>query len=629
MQKLRRSRISARFFLFSTWIVSFLLSSWPAAPKAGDSTDGLIFSERFEDARTIGKRFTFRGAGLVAAGAWGTSLRVGSGTSAELSPPEAIRAEGGTISFWVRPTWTEDDRRSHTFLSMAWDHPARSYLVLSQGWWESNGPARLYFVVSNQDSMHCSVPRRLQPDAWTMVTAVWSGGKDGSCALYLNGERVAEHVQPFEGRYAGKGPLLFGTDEATTQARGRGADALFDEIALYRRPLSDREVQRLYRAQEKDPEGAVSRKWAWLERGLQRPERTMALPSGARLENRVIFDEDMRWATSREATDRILARVKAAGFNVYVPCVWHGRGTYYATPLAAPEAALSERVRSDDPLAYLVGRAHELGIEVHPWFTVVRREDDRYPEFFDAGTPEDAYDVHRPSFRDFIVALMVDVVRRYDVDGLNLDYIRAMGICTSLSCREDYERTSVSAFWSDYALRAVVGSARTRLERWQDEAVGDIVRRTAAEGKRLKPRLLISVDGYPVPRGAHRALEGRHETAWVNEGSVDVIFAMEYGERVDTERLDAVRRELYQPARLAVLFANYDLPHRGEPAVPRPGALVAKYAAYAQRNWPAHTVAFILFWQMSDEQVFALRRGPFKDPAVPDWPAVSRGPLHG
>ena len=56
-------------------------------------------------------------------------------------------------------------------------------------------------------------------------------------------------------------------------------------------------------------------------------------------ESRVIFDEDMQWATSRAATDRIIATIKKAGFNVYIPCVWYGGSTLYPTRLA-PMAAL-------------------------------------------------------------------------------------------------------------------------------------------------------------------------------------------------------------------------------------------------------------------------------------------------
>ena len=41
---------------------------------------------------------------------------------------------------------------------------------------------------------------------------------------------------------------------------------------------------------------------------------------------RAISDGDIRLWTNKEYVDRALARIKEAGFNVYMPTVWQGRG---------------------------------------------------------------------------------------------------------------------------------------------------------------------------------------------------------------------------------------------------------------------------------------------------------------
>src|SRR3569832_2068310 len=51
--------------------------------------------------------------------------------------------------------------------------------------------------------------------------------------------------------------------------------------------------------------------------------------NGVLLESRVMLDEDMHWAYSPAEADAILQRIKAAGFNVYVPCIYHGGGSWY------------------------------------------------------------------------------------------------------------------------------------------------------------------------------------------------------------------------------------------------------------------------------------------------------------
>lgn len=547
------------------------------------------------------------------------SLQLKPSTHAEIYPYAQLSASEGTISFWVHPLWGQDDRASHTFLSAVWDEPKKSYLAITLGWWEPQGNNRLYFIVSNQEYAHCSTPFQLDRESWTMVTVVWKAGMKGYCKLFVNGRKVAWAEQRFKGKYLSKGPLYLGSDKGTTQANGRSANALLEDLFIYDHAFSEEESEVAYRTQEKDLVGAIARKWKWLDNGIIAPNQPTQTRMGKVLESRVMFDEDMQWAMSKKNADKILSRVKEAGFNVFIPCVWHGNGTYYPTVLTGPDPKLAGVISEYDPLEYLIEKAHAQGIEVHPWFTVMRRENSQYPNFFGEGVPDGAYDVHNQEFRKFIVDLMVDVVRRYNVEGVNLDYIRAMGLCTSDSCRADYNRVTGRNFWADYSLRAILGPARNRLEQWQDQAVRDIVDTFSRRAKEINSDIIISVDGHPKPKTEHRPLEGRNEIGWMNDGLIDVVFAMDYRETIDYEQINAVRRDLHRPERLIVLFGNYDRRSATALAVPRPGALVAKYASYAQHQWPTSGVGFYIYGQMTDEQIAALRDGPFKDTAMPAW----------
>lgn len=545
-------------------------------------------------------------------------LEVKSGAYATIAVPPRLSSTSGTISFWARPLWKESSDQSHPLLSMRWDDSRLGYLVLSHGWWEPAGAGRLYFILNNQESIHCSTPRSMKPDAWTMVTATWTSGSRGFCRLYLDGDQVAENRRAFSGGAEPSGPLYLGSDLGSTDRRNRTAHFLIDDLALFERGLSDREVFAAYANHQKAASFTGEEKWRWLDDGLKLPREPRRDPEGRILENRVIFDEDLRWAQSKEATITILDRIKAAGFNVYVPCVWHGNGTYYPSPLAQPDPRLVPLIATGhDPLSFLIDQAHRRGIEVHPWFTVMKRETDWRPGWYDDGTPEGAYNVHNPDFRRFIVDLMLDIVRRYDVDGVNLDYIRTMGICSSPGCRADYERVTGASYWPDYALRAVNGSARERIQRWQDEAVADIVKSFSSQAKRIRPGLVLSVDGHPHVRQAVRPLEGRDEVRWVNAGWVDVVFNMDYRPVIDVLNADAVRRELIRPESMIVLFGNYD--RRDGVAIARDGARVAKYAEFARRRWPSSGIAFYLYNRLSDEQVRALKDGPFREEALPAW----------
>src|SRR3569623_886674 len=63
--------------------------------------------------------------------------------------------------------------------------------------------------------------------------------------------------------------------------------------------------------------------------------------NGSVLESRVMLDEDLHCSYSPAEADAILKRIKAAGFNVYIPCIYHGGGSWYPTTLLAPDAKLT------------------------------------------------------------------------------------------------------------------------------------------------------------------------------------------------------------------------------------------------------------------------------------------------
>jgi len=339
-------------------------------------------------------------------------------------------------------------------------------------------------------------------------------------------------------------------------------------------------------------------------------------PNGPPGEVRAIFDEDPGWAASPAEIDARLQKVHAANFNVYVVSVWHGRGTLYPGPEAVQDEKLRRYFsRGWDPLEYAVHRAHELGIQVHPWFTVVKREDERHPKFYELGVPQGAYDVHNSAFRDYIVATMLDVVKRYDIDGINLDYIRSMGSCTSQSCVADYRTRTGFDLLADE--RSGAADARLRIQRWADEAVEQIVTVFAQQSKSLRPQIVISVDGHPEPSAALRNLEGRNEISWVNNGWIDAIFDMDYGWQLNLEQIERVRGALREPDRLHVLFANYEI--NDSHVSPREPAATAAIAALLKSRWPCSGVAVYLLNQLDQAQIQALSSGPFRTQATAQW----------
>lgn len=540
----------------------------------------------------------------------------------EIDEFKPLNAVNGSISLWIKPLWDSRGGESHVILSMRWNDGRNGYMALSWGWWEPEGVGKLYFVLNNQDSLVCWTDSRPDLGDWNMITVVWSSA---GCKLFIDGQKLAERLSE-HGRYFSSGPMYVGSDMGSTEVRGRKSDFELDSLLVLSKSLSEKEVFALYQEQMRGFAGLEYRKQHWLTSGLQSSKESTKTFDGKRVENRVIFEETAEWAISELAADRLLNRIRKAGFNVLIPCVWHGRGTHYPSSVTEIDPTVKRALKKDhDPLAALITKAHRMGIEVHPWFTVVRREDDRIPAYFGKGVPAGAYDVHDEGFRSYIVDVMLDLVKRYDIDGINLDYIRAMGLCESDRCKQDYAKKTGHDLLADQRKAAPGSPERTRIQSWQDEAVLDIVARLSREARKIRPNLIISVDGHPEPDESKRGTEGRNELSWAEKSLVDVIFNMDYRLKPDVNRIAAVRQKLGNKALLIQIFGNYD--RRDNETIPRNGRIVSDYARYAQGHWGQDGLAYYIAQALSDDQIAALAAGPFTDSAITSW-SFKRNSIH-
>lgn len=328
-------------------------------------------------------------------------------------------------------------------------------------------------------------------------------------------------------------------------------------------------------------------------------------------ESRAIMDEGLNWA-SKESAERVCNRLARAGFNVFIPCVWHGRGTIWSSKLAPWDRA-AIHIQETDPLSHLLRVASSYGIEVHPWFTVALRERDFLPEFHHAGSVPETFDVHRAEFRDFIVSLVLEVVGRYPVHGVNLDYTRTGGICTSPWCVELYKKETGRNLLAD-----VSGEYPDEFLAWQEGAVTDIVRRVAEGARRLRSDVIVSVDAAPghwVDR-----TQGRNSLKWADDRLIDVVYLMRYEANPDWTALRALKSGMKRPDALVMTCGNFEEIHTETTAVvPRQAARVEALLREAQAYQQGNGVGLYLYSMLTDEHIAHLRQTVFRDPARPSW----------
>jgi hypothetical protein len=337
-------------------------------------------------------------------------------------------------------------------------------------------------------------------------------------------------------------------------------------------------------------------------------------------ENRVIFDEGLDWVTETGAHN-LCTRMKEAGFNALAVCVWHGRGTSWPSRIAPWDndklEALASRASNFDPLATLLRVAEQYELEVHAWFTVMLRQREFLHEYYGEGTPDRAFEVHRPEFRDFISRVISECVARYPLHGVNLDYIRSMSISKSTYCAQDYKKITGRNLALDRLSYGLGTEARTAIARWQARAVGDIVQRVSQAARIAHPGIVLSVCANPGHPDLY--IQGQDSLTWADDGLIDVIFAMHYEPELDWDAIQAQQRLLKRPESLVVLCGNYDKVGQQGTVVSRPAKQVSDLLKRARMLNPKNGVALYLSGLVDDSQVTALSEGAFRVAAKTHW----------
>lgn len=346
----------------------------------------------------------------------------------------------------------------------------------------------------------------------------------------------------------------------------------------------------------------------------------------AKTENRIIMDEDFLWVTPQQA-DAFVERSKKAGFNILIPCVWHGRGVSWISRLA-PREPRWEREKlpaTHDPLAYLIRKARQAGMEVHPWFTLSLRQRDFFQQYYDEKkSPNASFDIHRPEFQDFMVNLIAEVVRKYDIQGINLDYVRTRGTCTCPRCVKDYAAATGRDLVSDAITHKVSPPAQQALIRWHSSAVDNFVKRLAQNLRQLKKDLVISCDSHPGRQGFF--IEGADSITWANNGWCDFVLSMDYGAKLNATEFELAKSRVVNVSKIVLIVGNYEKKVSPDaPVTSRRAELVRDLVSASQTLHQKHVATGVYCYKLLDDaQIRQLGETVYKLPLQPSWTPLPR-----
>ncbi len=374
--------------------------------------------------------------------------------------------------------------------------------------------------------------------------------------------------------------------------------------------------------------------WLWVMSGSDRVAVADPL-----LEARGIWVTRWDYQSAQEL-DSIIEKAARAGFNQIYFQVRAAADAYYQSSLVPWAARLTGRLGKDpkwDPLACALSAARRMKIELHAWVNLATGwTGDRLPPKSRPKHILRSYPHWRvvsrgrgdlrqaggymfvslanPELQAHLLAVIQEIVSKYDVDGLHLDYARYPSSHTS------YDRVS-------NRLYRIAKKEDPSMDRaaWQRNRLAHFIKNISEHAKRVRPGIEVSAavcgiyknrwDWSGVVEGSVDFFQDSH--LWAKMGSVDVLIPMMYwkptqppGKKADfftlAEDFKNLSGQVKLLAGINVEAGDFSVLEQ-EVEISRElgyqGVVLFAYRGLAQREW-----------------LDTLSAGVFKSPALPrDW----------
>ena len=270
-------------------------------------------------------------------------------------------------------------------------------------------------------------------------------------------------------------------------------------------------------------------------------------------------------AGSRQRLAEIFDRLAAAGINTIFFETVNAGYPIYPSDVAPQQNPLIPS--SWDPLADAVELAHERGMELHAWVwafaTGNQRHNalvnlphqnlgpvlsahpnwanyDNYGRAIPVGQNKPFLDPAHPQVRRYLQRLFTEIVTEYDVDGLQLDYIRYPFQDPSGGRYYGYGQAARRQFRRQTGVDPLSISPRDRTlwQEWTDfrtQQIDTFVSEISTHLRRQRPELILSAAVFPMSQHERIQKLQQNWEAWAQHGDIDLIVTMSYA--MDTNRL--------------------------------------------------------------------------------------------
>jgi len=220
-------------------------------------------------------------------------------------------------------------------------------------------------------------------------------------------------------------------------------------------------------------------------------------------------------SVQKEELLRILNRAAQLRLNAVIFQVRPACDAMYASAIEPWSEYLTGRMGKApapfyDPLAFAVEEAHKRGLELHAWFNPYRalhftsksalaanHVSRTHPEFVRQYGRYLWLDPGEPGMRDYTLSVVLDVVRRYDIDGVHLDDYFYPDRADSGAASDFPDNAS----WWKYRMSRT-GGGMTR-DDWRRENVNAFIERAYHSIKAAKPWVKFGVSPHGIWRPGH------------------------------------------------------------------------------------------------------------------------------
>lgn len=268
-------------------------------------------------------------------------------------------------------------------------------------------------------------------------------------------------------------------------------------------------------------------------------------------------------AGSEAGLAEIFDRLAQAGINTVFFETVNASYTIYPSQVAPQQNPL---IRGWDPLAAAVKLAHGRGMELHAWVWVFAAGNQRHNEILNqspnypgpvlAANPDWAnydnrgnmipvgqnkpfFDQANPELRQYLINLYTEIVTRYNVDGLQLDYIRYPFQDPAAGRIYGYGKAARAQFQQQTGVDPlnISPSDRDLWHKWtvfRTQQVDSFVSAVSQQLRQKRPNLILSVAVFPLPEIERIQKLQQHWEVWARRSDIDLIVPMTYA--LDTPR---------------------------------------------------------------------------------------------